>query len=151
MGRIIPGLFDVDIVTILIAYLLVHYRDMGATVFAFGQGLLIDILSAAPLGLFAALYFIIFLSIKFGSRFFDLLSIRGQIIIIILAVLLREFVFVIVLNLFSFEIIVSPSLIFTFVSSAVCSGLAAPLLFYLFNLLNQFLSGGVRAVSEERI
>ena len=88
MSHIMFKFFNVDLVIILIVYLLISYGEMGAGIFAFGQGLLIDIFSGGLLGLFTLLYLIIFLGMKLGSSSFNLLAVRGQIFIISLAVLI---------------------------------------------------------------
>ena len=111
---------DVDLVVVIIAYLMVYYGETGTGIFAFGQGILIDIFSGGILGLFTLLYLIIFFSIKLGSRPLYLLSAGGQIIIVLLAVLLF-------------------SDILMFASSAIFSGLIAPIIFYFFNQTNRFL------------
>ncbi len=83
--------FALDLVTIIIAYLLIYYGTAGAVIFAIGQGFLIDTFSSGLLGLFTLLYLITFLSIKLGSFFFDLYSSRGQIFLIFIAVFLKDF------------------------------------------------------------
>ena len=139
MNYITLNTVDVDLVTITTAYLLVFYGDTGAGIFALSLGFLIDIFSAGPLGLFTLFYLAVFLGIKFGSLLFDLLSARGQIILVTLAVLLKEILFVIFLHVFSLEMACSYSNIFTFVSSALISGVSAPIVFHLFNYLNNAL------------
>ena len=128
-----------DLVVVIIVYLLVCYGETGAGIFAFGQGLLIDIFSGGVLGLFTLIYLIIFLGVKLGSRPLNLLSVGGQIIIISLAILLKEGLVISFLHLFSLEIIFSFSDFLMFVSSAIFSGLIAPFLFYFFNQINRFI------------
>ncbi|MBW1805948.1 MAG: rod shape-determining protein MreD [Deltaproteobacteria bacterium] len=140
----IPRFLDVDLVLVIIVYLLVYYGEAGAGIFAFGQGLLIDIFSGGMLGLFTLLYLIIFLVIRLGSRPLDLLSIGGQIVVVSLAVLLKDALVVSLLHLFSLEIRLSFSEFMMFVSSSLCSGLITPFLFSLFNRLNYMLTGVYR-------
>ena len=139
MNHVLLKMFDVDLIIIIIVYLLIYYGETGAGIFAFGQGLLIDIFSGGIPGLFTLLYLIIFLCIKLGSLPLDLLSTGGQVVIIFLAVLLKKVLMIIFLHLFSLDIAFSSSDFLLFVSSAVCSGLIAPFLFYLFNYLNHHL------------
>jgi len=129
----------VDLVVVIIAYLMVYYGETGTGIFAFGQGILIDIFSGGILGLFTLLYLIIFFSIKLGSRPLYLLSAGGQIIIVLLAVLLKEILIISFSYLFSLEIVFSFSDILMFASSAIFSGLIAPIIFYFFNQTNRFL------------
>jgi len=141
MSHIMFKFFNVDLVIILIVYLLISYGEMGAGIFAFGQGLLIDIFSGGLLGLFTLLYLIIFLGMKLGSSSFNLLAVRGQIFIISLAVLLKEILFVTFLQLFAFKISFSYPIFLAILSSALCSGLIAPFLFHLFNHLTRLFKG----------
>jgi len=138
------NIFNVDLVAIIIAYLLVFYGQTGAGIFAFGQGLLIDTFSVGLPGLFTFLYLIIFLGINIGSRLLDLGSAMGQIIIISLAVLLKEVLFVVFIDLLSLETTVTPYVFLAFSISALFSGLITPFLFAFFNQINHFLMGFVR-------
>ncbi|HJX34846.1 MAG TPA: hypothetical protein VJ373_06675 [Desulfatiglandales bacterium] len=131
-------LIDVDIVIVLIVYLLMFYGEMGVGIFAFGQGLLIDIFSGGMLGLFAFLYLIVFFVIRIASRPLDIHSIGGQIAVITIAVLLKNILMVLFIHIFSMEIALSFFDFLVFIFSAICSGLLAPVIFYLLNLLNRF-------------
>jgi len=142
--------FDVDLVTITIAYLLVYHGDTGAGIFAFIMGTIIDIFSACPLGLFTFLYLTIFLGIKPGSLLFDLLSARGQITLVTLAVLLKAILFVTFLYLLSPEMTFASSNILAFASSAICSGMVAPFVFYIYNSINNALTGRILRSSKGR-
>jgi rod shape-determining protein MreD len=128
----------VDIVIVLIVYLLMSYGDIGVGIFAFCQGLIIDIFSGGMLGLFALIYLIVFFGIRVASLPLDILSIGGQMAVISIAVLLKNILMVTFIHIFSMEIALSFSDLLFFIFSAVCSGLIAPFLFYLLNLLNRF-------------
>lgn len=141
MSHIMFRFINVDLVIIIIVYLLISYGEMGAGIFAFGQGLLIDIFSSGLLGLFALLYVIIFLGMKLGSSSFNLTSVRGQIFIISLAVLLKEILFVTFLHLFDLKISLSYPILLAIMSSALCSGLIAPFLFHFFNRFSRLFKG----------
>jgi rod shape-determining protein MreD len=136
------GYFDVDLVTIVMAYLLISYGQTGACIFAFGLGLLIDIFSGGLLGLFTLIYMTVFLGINLGSRFFHLHSPRGLFLLVTSAVLLKEVFFTVLLTAFDFEIIGSSSAFVSRATSALCSGLIAPFVFYVLNRTNRFFSGG---------
>lgn len=135
------SLFDVDLVIIIIVYLLFMDAETGAGIFALSQGLLIDIFSGGPVGLFTLLYLTIFLSIHLGSRFIDLRAVRGQVIVILLAVLLKGGLLISLLNIFPLEIHSSYSVFWAFVGSAVCSGLIGPLLLGVFHHLGVLIGG----------
>ncbi len=128
-------LFDLDLLAILTAYLFLFYGLVATGAFAFGQGLLIDILSGGLDGLFAFLYICVFGGIYLGSRLFDLNHPKGQVLLVSSAELLKRVVFFVVIALFSKEAVFSKHYILISVSSAICTGLCAPVLFYLFNRL----------------
>lgn len=151
MTHIMSNHFEVDLVIIIVACLLVFYGETWAGIFAFSQGLLIDIFSVGPLGLFTFLYLTVFFILILGSRFFDLHSLSGQILVISLAVLLKEILFIGLLKVLSLEVIVSLSVFLAFTTSAICTGLIGPFLFYLFNHLSHFFMGSERGSSEGRI
>ncbi len=139
--------FAVDLVTVIIAYLLIYFGTAGAVIFALGQGFLIDTFSSGLLGLFTLLYLITFLSIKFGSNFFDLDSLRGQIFLIFIAVFLKEIFLIAFLKAFAMEIFISLTDLLSFVTSALFSGLIAPLLFFVFNQISRLLIRKEKEVS----
>ena len=124
-----------DFLTILTAYLFLFCGPVVTGAFAFGQGLLIDVLSGGLDGLFAFLYICVFGGIYLGSRLFDLNHPKGQVLLVSSAELLKRVVFFVVIALFSKEAVFSKHYILISVSSAVCTGLCAPVLFYLFNRL----------------
>jgi rod shape-determining protein MreD len=131
------SLLDVDLVVITTAYLLAFFGRTGAGIFAFGQGLLIDIFSAGLSGVFTFLYLVIFFGLQLGARLLDLGSVMGQIILVSLAVLLKQIIFVGILGIFSFETRVTSHVFFAFATSSLFSGLIAPFLFSLFNHLSR--------------
>lgn len=145
------SLFDVDLVIIIMTYLLVVYGETEAGIFALSQGLLIDVFSGGLLGLFTLLYLSVFLSINLESRFFDLRSARGQVIVISLAILLKGVLLITFLNIFTLRIHISSLALWAFAASAACSGLIGPLVFYFFNRLQYYLIRDIRETSEDEI
>jgi cell shape-determining protein MreD len=123
-----PLFFDIDLVNVITASLLIRSGSAGAAIFAFGQGMIIDLLSAGFLGLFALLYVISFLCLELGARFFDLASVQGQFLLVGLVVFIKELVLVGLLDAFAFEVVLSASLFFWFGASAFFTGLIAPLI-----------------------
>ena len=128
-------LFEVDLLTIIIAYIFFFRGEIPSATFAFGQGLLIDLFSGGLHGLFTFLYLSIVGAVYLGSRFFNLQESQGQVLIISLAVLWKKILLLIVLSCFSMEISFSKVFVLTSGASAICSGLIGPILFYLFNRL----------------
>ena len=136
-----PVFFDIDLVIVITASLLIRSGGAGAAIFAFGQGMLIDLLSAGFLGFFALLYVISFLCLELGARFFDLRSVQGQFILVGLVVFVKELVLVALLDAFAFEVVLSASLFFWFGASAFFTGLIAPVISSILKMV-QVRTGG---------
>jgi hypothetical protein len=143
--------FDIDLVIIIITYLLLIDREKGAGVFALGQGLLIDVYSGGPLGLFTLLYLILFLGIHIGSGLLDIRSIKGQAIIILLAVLLKGGLLFSFLYIFSLEIHFSYSTLWAFAGSGACSGFVGPLFLRVFQWIGALITDTGEGDSENGI
>ena len=144
VNEIAPLFFDIDLVIVITACLLMRSGSVSAAVFAFGQGMLIDLLSAGFLGLFALLYVLCYLCLELGARFFDLRSVQGQFILVALVVYFRELVLVGLLDAFAFEVVLSASLFFWFGASAFFTGLIAPLIFSILNYVQIRTTGETR-------
>jgi rod shape-determining protein MreD len=144
-GSFIAGMgsyfLDIDLITVMIGYLLIHWGRIGACIYAFFFGMLIDFFAAGVLGLFALLYMLVFLIIEFGSRFFDLHSIKGQMILVLLGALARELCLVGSLHFFSYQVHLSSSLFLGFAISAGVTALIAPFVFSLFEWFRAFFPG----------
>lgn len=125
--------FEIDFITIIIVYLLIHYGMTGAGLLALSQGILIDIFSAGLLGLFTFLYLMVFLGINFGLRFFDMNSPRSIMILASLGVVFKGVLFLVLLDLFSIEFTVTSNGLLMLAASALGTGLLAPVLFYVLN------------------
>ena len=125
--------FDLDFLAILTAYLFLTFGQIAAGIFALGQGFLIDVFSGGLQGLFTASYLSVFFVVLLGSRFFNLLIPKGQIIIVSLAVLLKNAMLLILLRIFSQDIVHSKALLLVSLVSICGTGLVAPLFFQLFN------------------
>lgn len=141
VNDLVPLFFDIDLVIVITASLLMRSGSVGAAIFAFGQGMLIDLLSAGFLGLFALLYVISFLCLELGARFFDLRSVQGQFILVGLVVVIKELVLVGLLDAFAFEVVLSASLFLWFGVSAFFTGLIAPFIFSILKMV-QIRTGG---------
>lgn len=128
---IVPNQFAPDFTAILIAYLFLYYGPAAAGMFAFGQGLVMDIYSGGLYGLFTLLYLCVYAGIYLGRRLFNFLVPKGQALIVSLSVLLEKLLFIIILTIFSEGIIFSCSFLWISVVSAISSGLIAPVIFSL--------------------
>jgi hypothetical protein len=142
MKAILPVYFQVDLGTVMIAYVMISFGGIWAGVFAVGQGIMMDIFSASPLGLFPLLYLVGFLAIQGGCRFFDLYSARGQIILISAAVCLESMVLLLLLSSFAYNTGGSYSSLVFFGASAAATGLLAPLGFVVLDVLKKLVMKG---------
>lgn len=144
------SIFDLDLLTILTAYLFLSFGRIQAAAFALGQGLLIDIFSSGFNGLFVFLYLGVFWGIYLGSLFFNLQTAKGQIMIVSLVIFLKNIVFLTVLSLFSNSIVFSKSFLSVSAISIIGTGLITPIFFIFFNRLRDVPGREVGTpVSEE--
>ena len=145
------NLGDLDLVTILTAYLFLFYGQTSTAVFAFGQGLLIDLFSGGVHGLFTFLNLSAYGGIYVGSRFFDLQHPKSQMIIVSLTVLLKKLMFFIMVTLFYQNVRFSTGFLWVALTSAIVTGLIAPVLIYLFNFLRMNSLEDTVSASTERL
>ncbi len=143
---IVTGYFDVDLVAATLAFLVAWFGDAWAGPFALGTGILLDVLSASPLGLFSVIHLLVFLGIRMGEALFDLHSARGQMMVVAMAVLLKKLLFLGFLGPFSLEAELGLQVMLAFGSSAVFTGLAAPPMFFLL----ESISGRLVRAGDER-
>jgi rod shape-determining protein MreD len=129
------GLFDLDLLTIITAYLFLSYGHTAAGTFAFGQGFLIDLFSGGLHGLFSLICVGVFVAIFLGCRFFDLQTPKGQVILVSLAVIFKKILFLLVLVLFSPKVTLPGPFLWISLASAMITGFTATIIFYLFNRL----------------
>ncbi|MBA7696976.1 hypothetical protein ES703_105634 [subsurface metagenome] len=129
------NLSDLDLLTIIIAYLFLFYGQTATVMFAFGQGILIDLFSGGLHGLFTFLYLCVFGGVYLGSQFFNLQHPRGQMIIVALAVLLKKVMFFMMLTVFYHRLAFSKDFLWVSGFLVMGTGLISPILFYLFDCL----------------
>ena len=150
-GSFIAGMgsyfLDIDLVTVMIGYLLIHSGRAGACVYAFFLGLLVDLFAAGVPGLFALLYMLVFLTIELGSRFFDLQTVKGPMILVFVGALVRQLCLVGLLDIFAYQVHFSSSLLLGFAVSAALTGLIAPFVFSLFGWIKTAWLGQERESS----
>ena len=144
MKEVAPKFLDIDFGTALIGFILISYGSAWAGLFALGQGILVDLFSVGPVGLFSLLYLTAFLSMLGGCRIFDLDSPRGQVILISLAVYLKALFLLLLLLVFSFEIPSISSLLILCGVSALVTGLLSPLFFHFLYLVRRLIVKGLR-------
>lgn len=126
---------EFDFLAILIAFLFMCYGDTPAGVFAFGQGLFMDLFSGGMAGMFGGVYLGAFGVIYLTCRFFHLHRPRGQIVIVSCAVLVKKLIFLLLVTAFSLEIAFLSAYLLESLASAVITGLLAPFFFIFFKRL----------------
>ena len=129
MQAVAGSQLDFDLLTIAIAYLLVKYGKGASSVYAFGQGFFMDVISGGPQGLSALLYLVVFLCLHFGSRFFELQHPKGQILLVALVIGLKEILLMGMLELFLPRLVLMNSFPVMTLGSMVVTALSAPLVF----------------------
>lgn len=145
------SIFDLDLLTILTAYLFLYFGRIQAAAFALGQGLLINTFSSGLNGLFVFLYLGVFWAIYLGSLFFNLQTAKGQIMIVSLVIFLKNIVFLTVLYLFSDSIVFSKSFLSGSAFSIIGTGLITPLFFIFFNWLRDIPSRETGTPASEEL
>lgn len=130
---------DFNFLVILTAYLFLFYGSTAACGFAVGQGVLIDIFSSGLNGLFSTVYLGVFVAIYMASLFFNLEDAKGQIIIVLFAVFVKNILFVLILMLFSQHVVLSIGFLKVTGASIAISGLIAPVLFKLLDQMKSVL------------
>jgi cell shape-determining protein MreD len=96
-----------------------------------------DIFSSGPTGLSALIYLVVFLGIYLGSLFFNFQTVKGQIIIILLAVLLKNAMGQGVTALLFGNSVFSRSIFFARAVSIIGTGLLTPVLYAIFDRLGR--------------
>jgi hypothetical protein len=137
LNRIAPKPFDMDLGTTMIAYVMISFGSSWAGVFALGQGIIVDLFSAGPLGLSPLLYLSVFLSIQWGCRFFDIHSPKGQMILVCIAVSLKSSILLLLLSVFTPSVGGSTSVMVLLGASAAATGLVSPVCFHVLNRLRR--------------
>lgn len=141
MNRITSYPLDTDLVVVFTAYLVAHCGRKGPGFFALSQGILTDIFSGGMAGLYSLIYLVVFLFVELGSRLFDLSSPRGLLIIVALAMMVKEALVLILLKGFHVDTGVSFPSAFLFLASPLATGLIAPPVIYLMDRLRRALCG----------
>jgi cell shape-determining protein MreD len=135
----IVGFFDLELVIIILAFLITYCSLQGAGIFAFSLGLLIDIFSTGPLGLLTFLYLVSFLLIVFGSNLFDCRAQVGLSILIFLVVLFKDILQMLMMISFSLGSPISIKWFLAIITSAMFSGLLAPMIFAVLKMGLRFI------------
>ena len=120
---------DIDLIIVFTVYFL-STNESSPGIFAFSQGFLLDILSGGVLGLFTLLYLLIYFVIRMASHPIDLLSPFGRVAVVLIAVIVKEFLMILFLNIFSLQYIFTADSLVNFCVSAILTGLISIFIFY---------------------
>jgi rod shape-determining protein MreD len=135
-----PGFLAVELVAVLTAYLFMHFDRREAALFAFGQGLFMDLWSAGPRGLHGVVYLVVLLVIALGSRFFNMQETKGQMTVLFASVVVQRASFFLLVPLFGTLDLALPTACAA-LSSAIVTGLAAPVVLHGMNRLRAAVAG----------
>ena len=125
--------FDVDFLAIMIAYLFFALGGVYAGIFAFSQGVLVDIFSSGMHGLFSLLYLAVFVGIYVGSALLNLGESKGQMVIVSGAILLKAILFLAMVYLFTKTLVLHKDYLWNTGFSIALSALLTPVAFSLLN------------------
>ncbi|HDR14444.1 MAG TPA: hypothetical protein ENN79_02940 [Desulfobacteraceae bacterium] len=137
VGDIAGDAFIPELPAVLTVYLVICSGPKAAAVFAFSQGLLVDLHSAGLRGLFTGFYFVVFCVAVLSRSFFDIHHAKGQFIITSLAVALGKLLFFITVNF------VSPNAVFHWswacqaASMALLTGMISPLVIFVLQVIKR--------------
>lgn len=136
------GLFEIDLLLILLVYVFAALGPVRAAIFAFGQGLLIDLFSSGLRGLSVCVYLTVFWGVFWGSRYLNLEDTRGQASTVFLAFFLKQGVFFGLVSVFYEDTVLPENCLLMFILSGVITGLMAPPVFSLLNRMTSSISKG---------
>jgi rod shape-determining protein MreD len=83
LAFLIPLAYKPDLILILVAWASLRMSFSVAAVFAFSAGILVDLLSGSPMGLFAIIYCLIFLAYGYCHATLHLESLAAQAVVIL--------------------------------------------------------------------
>lgn len=111
------------------------YREDVAGFFAFFQGFFIDIYSGGVYGLFSFLYVGVCISISFLSNFIDIHKRPLNMIVILLAMTIKDLLFVLITCMLLNSIPINLSLVRSLALCMMLTVFSAPVIFNLLNRL----------------
>jgi rod shape-determining protein MreD len=125
---------DIDLIPIFLIYLIAKDQNVKALCLAFFMGLLTDIFSACPLGLFALTYSALFLGINSCRQFLDFTSVKTAVLLVAVFLVAKWCLVLVAVSIFPLGQSFPSIRVMPLVVSALITGLIAPLIFYLLNL-----------------
>ncbi len=124
---------DIDLIIIFTVYFLVS-NESSPGIFAFCQGFFLDVFSGGVPGLFTLLYLLVYFAIRIASHPIDLLSPIGRAAIVFIAVIVKDLLMIMLLNIFSISYLFTARTGVYFFLSAVLTGILSIFIFYFFKI-----------------
>ena len=124
---------DIDLIIVFTVYFLVS-NESSPGIFAFCQGFFLDVFSGGVPGLFTLLYLLVYFAIRIASHPIDLLSPLGRAGIVFIAVIVKDLLMIMLLNIFSISYHFTARTGVYFVLSAVLTGILSIFIFYFFKI-----------------
>ncbi|MBN1907028.1 MAG: rod shape-determining protein MreD [Deltaproteobacteria bacterium] len=124
---------DIDLVIIFTVFLLAS-GESSPGIFVFCQGFLLDILSGGVIGLHTFLYLIVYCIIRLLSHPVDLFSPAGRTSVIFIAVMAKELLLVLLLNLFSLHNDFSLDSLYKFCISSIITSIISIFILHFFKI-----------------
>jgi rod shape-determining protein MreD len=124
---------DVDFVIVFTVFFLAS-GDSSPGIFAFCQGFLLDIFSGGVTGLYTLLYMLVYCVIRLISHPIDLYSPTGRTAVIFIAVMVKELLLVMFLNIFSLQYYFSLDSFYQFCISSVITSFLSIFILYFFKI-----------------
>lgn len=137
VGDMTGDAFIPDLPALFTVFLVICSGPKTAAVFAFSQGLLVDLHAAGLRGLFTGFYLVIFCVALLSCSFFDIHHAKGQFIITSLAIAFGKTLLFFTVNLLSPNSIVHWSWIWQAASTAVITGMLSPLIISILQMIRR--------------
>jgi len=125
---------DIDLIPIALIYLVGKDQRLKAGSLAFCVGILTDIITVCPLGLFAVAYSMITLGLNRCRQFLDFNKIKASAPLVAMCILAKWAFILVVLNLFTTGKFIPSTPFLPVLLSALITSLLAPPLFYFMDL-----------------
>ena len=120
---------DIDLIIVFTVYLLAS-NESSPGIFSFCQGFLLDILSGGIPGFYTLIYLLVYFSIRVISHPIDLLTPVGRAAVVFIAVIIKELIMLLFINLFSLQYFFSADSFFSFSLSAVLTSILSVFIFH---------------------
>ena len=130
---------DIDLVIVFTVYFLAT-NESSPVIFAFFQGFLLDTLSGSVPGFFTLVYLLVYFCIRIASHPIDLLSPVGRAAVVFIAVIIKELITLLFLNLFSIRYLFTADSLISLSLSAVLTSILSIIIFHLLKISSAVVS-----------